>query len=396
MRLRANKFILLPLLFSLALTCQSAPIISLLTAGPTDEEAFFLYGHTGIRVQIPERDFDGVYNYGYFSMDQPNFMLNFILGKPLYMLGVTPMSLFLEGYGRGGRSVTEQVINLREGEAEALVHFLEWNARPENAQYRYNFFFDNCATRPRDLIEKYSGGINYHTDSLTLPTFREGAREKSHYAQWYTYGTDIALGIKSDKQMTVRDAAYLPDLLMKELSTATRADDGTPIVLSTRELLPQTLGLKETTPYMPVVVFGSLVVIFAILYFFFAEKCRIPLTVITTVVFAALGLFGITLWFLALFSAHPHMSPNFNMLLYHPFWFLLIPFLFMKQKRYSTLYRDILFWGTISSLLLLAFIMLAPGGQVVPKGQSILWLLALLLTFFTFFPDPKKIEPRHE
>ena len=384
---QAFLLLLLPLTF--AVHAFGAPKISLLTAGPTDEEVFFLYGHTGIRVQIPEEGYDYVFNYGYFSMEQPNFILNFILGKPLYILGITSMEVFLEDYGRGGRSVTEQVLNLKPDEADAFLAFLEWNAHPENAQYQYNFFFDNCATRPRDLIERFAGGLDYHFEESKLPTFREAAREKSHTAEWYTFGADICLGSQSDEQMTIKDAAYLPDFLLREMDTATRQKDGEPIVLSKTEILPQTLKLEDKAPYWPDIIFGLLLLFVAIRYFF-APVPKTDLKVLATIVFAVLGILGITLWFLAIISDHPHMFPNVNMLLYHPFWFLLIPLLYRKDPLQKSLYQDILFWLFTASLGLLAVLVLF-GFQVIPRGELILWLSAILLTIFTFYPDPKQI-----
>ena len=384
--------LLLPLLLLLssAIPLTAATTISLLTAGPTDEEVFFLYGHSGIRIQAPEEGYDYVFNYGYFSMNQPNFILNFILGRPLYILGVTTMEEFLYDYGRGGRSVTEQVLDLTEEETVAFRNYLEWNARPENAQYRYNFFFDNCATRPRDLIEKFAGGLNYQLGEADLPTFREAAREKSRTAQWYTFGADICLGSQSDQKMTVRDAAYLPDYLMKELDSAVRTKDGRPIVRSKALLLPQSHTLRESGLYLPDLLFGLLLLYVATRYFFRPET-KTDLKVAGALIFTLLTLLGVTLWFLAIFSEHPHMFPNENMLLYHPFWLLLIPFLFQKSPDRRTLYRDILFWLFMASFGLTALLVLIPGGQVLPRGQLILWLSAILLTFFAFYPDPRKI-----
>lgn len=384
--------LLLFVLFSLsaAVSVVASPTISLLTAGPTDEEVFFLYGHTGIRVRIPEEGYDYVFNYGYFSLQQPNFYLNFILGKPLYMLGVTPMESFLEDYRSGGRSVTEQVLNLSEKEAEEFLAFLEWNARPENAQYRYNFFFDNCATRPRDLIEKFSGGLTYHIDETEFPTFREAAREKSESAQWYTFGADICLGSQSDKRMTAKDAAYLPELLMKEMDSATRNSDGAPIVLSKTELLPQTHTIAQSGFYWPGFFFSVLVAALFVIYFF-VKSNRLTLNLIATLFFSVMGILGITLWFLAFLSAHPHTFPNENLLLYHPFWFLLIPLLYRKDTTGRTLYQDLLFWLFTASLGLLAVLVIIPGGQVLPRGELLLWLSAILLVIYTFYPDPKRI-----
>lgn len=159
MKLRIRLLLLfLPLLALNAGAEQSVPKISLLTCGPTDEYVFYLYGHTALRVQNVAEGSDLVYNYGHFSPSQKNFIINFMLGKPMYSLGVTQFDYFLYEYHMQGRYIVEQVLHLEPDEAIALESKLRWNAQPENSEYKYNFYFDNCATRPRDLIEEFSGG----------------------------------------------------------------------------------------------------------------------------------------------------------------------------------------------------------------------------------------------
>ena len=126
-----------------------------------------------------------------------------MIGKPMYMLGVTDFDSMVYEYADQGRSMVEQELSLRPQEVRALMEYLDWNALPENAEYQYNYFYDNCATRPRDLIERFvEGGLVYRVDRKSLPTFREATRQSSKSAKWYTFGTDLCLGVKSDAQMT--------------------------------------------------------------------------------------------------------------------------------------------------------------------------------------------------
>ena len=171
---------LLTLLWTLMLPLGATPRASLITCGQSGEFVFYLYGHTAIRITDPETGLDKAYNYGYFSMAQKNFIPNFMIGKPMYMLGVTDFDSMVYDYAAQGRRVSEQQLNLRPDEVQALMDFLDWNALPENAEYRYNYFYDNCATRPRDLIERFTkGGLVYRVDPASLPTFREATRQCS-------------------------------------------------------------------------------------------------------------------------------------------------------------------------------------------------------------------------
>ena len=61
---------------------------------------------------------------------------------------------FAGEYAYFGRSVWKQTLNLNNEEKAELIRLLQENYRPENRVYRYNFFHDNCATRPRDKIEE--------------------------------------------------------------------------------------------------------------------------------------------------------------------------------------------------------------------------------------------------
>ena len=131
--------------------------LSLLTCAP-GEVIYTLFGHTAIRYENPSQGIDVVFNYGLFSFDIPNFALRFSLGETDYRLGVIDYPHFAGEYAYFGRSVWQQTLNLNNEEKAELIRLLQENYRPENRVYRYNFFYDNCATRPRDKIEESIAG----------------------------------------------------------------------------------------------------------------------------------------------------------------------------------------------------------------------------------------------
>lgn len=348
--------------------------VSLLTCGPTDEYVFYLYGHTAIRVRTSNGD-DLVFNYGHFSPDQKNFIYNFSIGKPMYSLGITPMDMFLYEYSAQGRRVVEQELNLKEHEATALFEYLLWNAQPENRDYQYNFYFDNCATRPRDLIEEYTGGIEYQMDEGSLPTFRQAIRGKSHTAAWYTMGADLCLGWHTDRQMSVRDAAFLPDYLYQEFATARRAKDGEPLVLATRELLPQTrvVGADAPPSNLPLLTFALVALFYGIFLLLSTKKgTHLPLQVLRTLLYLLLTVGGVTIWFLALCSEHPHTFPNAHMLLFHPFYPPLI--IYTWKKVPSSRHKWVYLTQFIATILFLILGVI----QVYPTPIIVLALIILI------------------
>lgn len=365
-------------LLSLVTARAEAPKISLLTCGSTDDYVFYLYGHTALRVQHEGQDI--VFNYGYFSLEQKNFLLNFIIGKPMYSLGVTTFEDFLWEYSAQGRSVVEQELALTPEEAMLLYDKLSWNALPENRDYQYNFYFDNCATRPRDMIEATVGGVAYGMPADSLPTFREAIRAKSRTAVWYTMGADICLGWKSDRQMTLRDAAFLPDLLEQEMDSAKRSDNGAPLVTNKAVWLEQTKVIDNPMMHchFPAIIFLSIAIIFALLRW---AKWGKALLISEKILFAILGIGGIVVWFLALFSQHPHTWPNANMLFLHPLWLYLM-ITHGKKKHIKTIKTNMwLYFGNfvaITAYLLLGLVQVLPTDLptlaiIVAMGQVMHW-----------------------
>jgi len=349
----------------------ATPRASLITCGQSGEFVFYLYGHTAIRITDPETGLDKAYNYGYFSMAQKNFIPNFMIGKPMYMLGVTDFDSMVYDYAAQGRRVSEQQLNLRSDEVQALMDFLDWNALPENAEYRYNYFYDNCATRPRDLIERFTkGGLVYRVDPASLPTFREATRQCSKSAKWYTFGTDLCLGVKSDTRMTVHDAAFVPELLEQSMDLAFRKDTGEPIVSRKEEIVPQTQLIEVPRFDGPLVTILALVAIYLICYFVVRRYTSVPWQVLRCGLYLLLGLAGIVLWFLSLFSAHPHTLLNANMVLMHPFWLILVVTMWqeLRHRRLNSLLYLI--------NLLLALVYLGLGYvQTLPIGMAYLAIL---------------------
>jgi hypothetical protein len=200
--------------------------ISLLTCG-VGEEAWETFGHTGVRVidsAITGPYHDVVYNYGMFNGFDKDFELNFMKGKLLYYVGVESFYDFMSEYLAYKRIVFEQEMIITDGQKEQMHQALEENALPENKFYKYDFFFDNCATRIRDIIPKtLNNGFIYGN---ALPpgahlTFRDIINQYFYHKHWTRIGVNILLGSKIDKVMTNSEIMFLPDFLSKGLLGAT-------------------------------------------------------------------------------------------------------------------------------------------------------------------------------
>ena len=89
------------------------------------------------------------------------------------------------------------------------------NAREENRYYRYDFLQDNCATRIRDIFEK--GEFSFR-DTLTGETYRDELTRMVGDKRWMMFGIDLLLGARVDREITAREAEFLPDRLSENLA----------------------------------------------------------------------------------------------------------------------------------------------------------------------------------
>lgn len=196
--------------------------VSLLTCG-TGEEIWEQFGHTAVRVTDSNNHTDYVYNYGTFSFGE-GFELQFMRGKLLYYVSYYAYEVFLREYQHYQRSVEEQVLNLRGEEKIAIQNYLIENAKEENRYYKYDFFFDNCATRIRDIFPRALGS-DFNFDN-TLPedhdlTYRELMNRYFYKKHFERVGCNLLLGSKIDQVMTNYDVMWHPDYLRDAISGAT-------------------------------------------------------------------------------------------------------------------------------------------------------------------------------
>src|SRR5690606_35921872 len=158
--------------------------ISLITSSPWYGEVYAYFGHTAILVQDDSTGINAVFNYGYFDSSQPNFYYHFVKGETDYILGATSYEDFIAEYGSKGQEVVIQELNLTPKTKQRLFEALYLNAMPENREYRYNFFYDNCATRPRDMVEKYTNGTIIYQPTSKEQTFRDLVHECVSVDPW--------------------------------------------------------------------------------------------------------------------------------------------------------------------------------------------------------------------
>ena len=305
--------------------------ISLLTVSPGDE-LYSAFGHTGIRVTDFKNDFDVVFNYGTFDFDQPGFYTNFIKGKMRYMISTDRFEDFMREYVEDKRSVAEQELNLTADDQQKIFAFLYNNALPENREYYYDFFWDNCSTRPRDVFEKTLGNrLQYHTDSAGFEkskTMHDMLRVYVGDRPWVDYGFDLILGLPCEVIATPRDQTFLPDYLAKYLDCATV--DGKPFVIKEEFLLHFPLA-KIATGFLPIHL-SLLLVFIAFIIWVIERKTKTHYYAFDFILFLVAGLLGTLFLSLWLFSSHYSVPKNLNMLWLIPTHTIIAFVLLKKQK----------------------------------------------------------------
>lgn len=329
--------------------------ISLLTCAP-GEELYSTFGHTALRVQNIASGTDQVYNYGTFEFG-PDFYTKFIQGKLLYFLSVEEFPDFMYQYEMQSRSIREQVIQLNCDERKKLLAALHTNAQEENRYYKYDFLFDNCTTRARDITRKNTGDSILFRNILPAekPSFRNLIHSYLDAGKqpWSKLGIDILLGAKLDRKVTNEEAMFLPDYLLKGFDSA--MINGRPLVSAPQTILALPPAVKNNGLFTPFVIFSLLLVGGIILSFFSSRKVQNFLRVFDFIFFLFLGLAGILLLFMWFGTDHTVCANNYNL-----FWALpthVIAAFFVRSSRpWVRSYFTITAW--ISLLLLLTWFFL--------------------------------------
>ena len=312
--------------------------VSLLTCSP-HEEIYSLYGHTALRWHDlhqsgPSAGNDIAFNWGIFNFNKPYFVIRFVFGLTDYELGIMPFQYFCTYYEKWGSSVTEQVLNLSNEEKMKLEAALQENLQPENRIYRYNYFYDNCSTRPRNIIEEcINGKVEYAQREDYTPSYREmvGVCTRNH--PWGTFGNDILLGIKADFKTDMRQQEFLPDNLLYDFDRAQIYADGTyrPLVKERRMVvLPGVQIIEKDFPLTPTECAVVLLIV-ALLLRGLEWKLKKVFVWWDVLLMLAQGLAGCVL-FAMIFSQHPTTSLNLQILLLNPLPLFFIPSIIRGKK----------------------------------------------------------------
>jgi hypothetical protein len=349
-------YLLCLLSFSFNLTAQSKlseqAKITLLTCSP-GHELHTLYGHTAIRINDPVAGFDLVFNYGTFDFETSYFYLKFANGNLKYKLAYGQFSRFLLSYQYEKRGVWEQTINFSQAEKQKFFDAILLNAKPENKFYRYDFFFDNCATRVRDIIiDNTDGEVVYDTKDVESFTYRDIIHQYEANYPWISDGLDVILGMKTDDDANQFNQMFMPDYLMQHLSSAKiSGEEPRPLLGEPKVILP--FNAEATSSGIkPSLVFWLLFALSLLLAYYEIKRNK-PVVLLNRFILLVTGIVGGLIFFLWFLSRHSVTGDNFNILWAFPFN-LFVAFLagwFFKSKPF----KFFLLFLMVSALIPLVF-----------------------------------------
>ena len=331
------SILLLSILLSFPLAAGNAKF-SVLTCWPGDE-AYSLFGHTGLRYCDEEKGIDVVFNYGYFDFDTPNFIWRFVLGETDYMVGAVSYSTFRNEYMQRGSLVKGQYLNLTPEQEETLYHMLVVNCRPVNRVYRYNYFYNNCTTKIRDKVMEVCDSVVFDAD-VEYPTFRDALNALLVNHPWYAFGINLMMGADVDRPASLHELQFIPKVFMNNLDKAYTFDENgerVPFVNDVFLVLPE--EESQVTVHSNLTPFNAALLLLLATFVVMLCEVRSKKTFwgYDVLLMSLQGLAGCLLLFMALFSQHPAVDNNWLILLLNPLALVLMPILVCRIRRHKPL-----------------------------------------------------------
>lgn len=288
------------------------------------------FGHNAILVENTVRQEARLYNFGTFDFDQPNFLLNFLRGRMLYRLEAGPPGRDLAMYRDEGRGVQLDWLNLSPDQRYAVAEMLAENALPEHAEYRYDYFIDNCSTRVRDVVDR----VLNRASSEQLQARSEGATYRRLALQygatvpWMAVGMDLGLGRHADRPISFWEQSFVPEQFRRFALEVKNPELGQPLISESLQLIEAQTELQAAG--MPnLILFSLFCMALAASWWWLAGSASALRRGVAAwsglLVSVAIGLIGSGLLFLMTGTDHSMAAMNENLLLFLPSSVLLLP-----------------------------------------------------------------------
>lgn len=353
-------------------TTNDAPRIALVTFGP-GPQIWARFGHNAIRVSWPDNasrgGSDRLYNFGYFDFNEPGFYWNYASGNMQYYAVAEDPSRAFAYYRQLNRSLREQVLDVTPQQAVDIASELNRLIQPDQRRYPYDYFFNNCSTRVRDVLNSALGDVlNQQYGPQPAPqTLRWDALRMVQDDLLLYLGLHIGLGRQVDQPISRWDAAFLPGILADQVS-----EINTSAVLSDQILHD---GRAELTTFQPrywSMLLLGLLSIMIILLPGLSQRRWVTLSGLRLwLLFSSLA--GLLLLFLWLISNHEAAWRNENLL-------LLLPTNLLLWRLRNSLVERLAAWLIPAAILIAVLLKLLPHSQY--NTDLLLWFIPAQLAVF--------------
>jgi hypothetical protein len=359
--------------------------VAIYTFGP-GEEVWERFGHNAIEIRDRTTGAARLYNYGIFDFAQENFFLNFAKGLMTYRIAAGDPADELPVYVAEGRWIVRQQLNFTPAQRAKLADFLADNARPEKAQYRYDYFRANCSTKVRDALDlALDGAIKTQTIAPSRGyTYRMDADRLMRADPAIMLAIDAGLGPYSDQRLSYWDESFVPMEFMRHLrDIKVRDEAGNAIALIANETQIAQARIAEPPELPPRWIWQALALglgggagLLALARMRERVWARITFASCVALLSFVLGIGGLVLTGLWLLTDHVSAWRNENLLLFSPLCLLLLPTWlasFRRQWRPSRFAQSI-------ALVIAALAAFAWFAKILPpfRQDNYFWIGLLL------------------
>lgn len=306
--------------------------VSVLTMGPGDHP-FARFGHNALLLEWQGERLGLVYNFGTFAFDGLQGVQDFMAGRFRYWLSISSLPRTLRVYASYDRSVVAQDLNLTEAQRAEIAEALEVNALPQNRYYDYDYYYDNCSTRVRDVVDRVlRGQLQSALRGAGRYSFRGHTERLTADAFWLYLGLDLALGPLTDRPTTRWNELFIPGELRSALASASveRGGQRVPVVARERVLVTSTRAPERAAPPQRVLGFALAGVLLGAAFAALGQlgatnrPARVAFAVSTALVGLVLGLLGTVFVVFWAFTKHWSAFQNYNILVCTPWSLVLV------------------------------------------------------------------------
>ncbi|MDR0527031.1 MAG: DUF4105 domain-containing protein [Spirochaetaceae bacterium] len=311
--------------------------IKLAVIGPGDE-LYFWWGHLGLLVEDELSGNARFYDYGVFTFRSDNFISNFALGRLWYTTIVSNASDAIAEYVASNRDITFLTLNLSNEQKLEFLRLTENNIRPENRDYLYNHFSDNCVTRILNNIDTVLDGAFYRAAKEQKGRFTLRGHVRRHtarhpFADWLL---NFWMGQVIDKKISAKEEMFLPSEVERFASGFNYTDANgkeRPLISKVEKAYISDRPPVLEAPWnnIPFAVCGGIIIAFYFIFSIFIAKkdasLGLKLYGAGNAIFGLLfGIAGSLLFFMEFWTNHDYTFENSNVIFANPLLLTAVPF----------------------------------------------------------------------